>query len=74
MKYTLGEGWSGDLTTGEGIGGQKYADLGIYLGNECILPLRIDHYEVTFDATNDEMLKIRDRLAEMVTKLNSPHE
>lgn len=70
MKYRLGEGWKGDLTTGEGAGGVKYADLGIYLGDECILPLGIDRYDVILDATDEDMIKIRAKLTEMVRKLN----
>lgn len=57
-KLTLGEDWTENTITGEGEGGPKYGDLGIYYKGKCILPLGIDHYETHLDGEPKKLYRI----------------
>jgi hypothetical protein len=67
------EGWTKEsIGTDNERSGEKYADLGLYDDNDkCLIPLRIDHFDIIFDARRStEMIphEVR-RLIELAPEL-----
>ncbi len=71
MNYRLGDGWEQIKTlkhVGEGYDKvPKYADLSIYRGNDRILDLGIDHYEIRFEG---DIAETYHKLTNLVRELN----
>lgn len=71
MKYKLGTGWEKIKTlkhVGEGYDkAPKYDDLSIYCGDEQILGLVIDHYEIRFEG---DIAETYHKLTNLVRELN----